>query len=195
MVTSLCRHESSPPPGPPTVCVQTLPAEINYQSTTAINGSGFTGATSVHFGVYIPLVWRVLSDSRIDVNLSYQGPPTGWVDVTVTTPAGTSATNPSSKFYWAPLPVVTSVSPTSAPHGGGTTVHISGRNFIDIRSVAFACYPQCGPPGFEPRFIVSYAIVSSTEMVVVSPNVGAALNGAVIVVTLGGMAAAPFIFT
>jgi hypothetical protein len=55
--------------------------------------------------------------------------------VTVTTPGGTSATNTVDKFMYGP--VVTSVSPTSGTHLGGTTVTIKGGGFSGTTQVSF----------------------------------------------------------
>ena len=46
---------------------------------------------------------------------------TGTVDVTVTTPGGTSATSSADQFTYVPAPTVGNVSPTSGP-AGATTV-------------------------------------------------------------------------
>ncbi len=50
---------------------------------------------------------------------------TGTVDVTVTTPSGTSATSAADQFTYvaSSLPTVSGISPTSGPSAGGTAVH------------------------------------------------------------------------
>ena len=62
------------------------------------------------------------------------------MNVTVTTPNGTSAVNaPSDQFtYNAPaLPTVTGVSPTNGPAAGGTSVTVSGTNLTGATAVDF----------------------------------------------------------
>ena len=55
-----------------------------------ITGTGFTGATAVDFGTTPATNLTVVSDTTITVD---SPPGTGTVDVTVTTPGGTSATS------------------------------------------------------------------------------------------------------
>ena len=56
---------------------------------------------------------------------------TGTVDVTVTTPAGTSATSAADQFTYtvAVAPTVTGLSPTTGSQAGGTLVTITGTEF------------------------------------------------------------------
>ena len=60
-----------------------------------ITGSGFTGATAVDFGTIAGDGLDVVSDTTITAD-SPAG--TGTVDVTVTTPSGTSATSSADQF-------------------------------------------------------------------------------------------------
>src|SRR6202035_997705 len=65
-------------------------------------------------------------------------PGTGTVDVTVTTPNGTSAVNsPSDEYTYNPLPTVTSVSPNNGPLVGGTAFTVNGSNFTGATAVHF----------------------------------------------------------
>jgi hypothetical protein len=64
----------------------------------------------------------------------------GTVNVTVTTPGGTSATSSADYFTYTvpvPAPTVTEVKPDSGPAGGGTTVTIVGDNLENVTSVHF----------------------------------------------------------
>ena len=68
------------------------------------------------------------------------------MNVTVTTPNGTSARRRASDqfTYNAPaLPTVTGVSPTSGPAAGGTSVTVSGTNLTGATAVDFGT----GQPG------------------------------------------------
>ena len=56
----------------------------------------------------------------------------GPVDITVTTPGGTSATSSSDKFTYIGIPTIISVSPTTGPVDGGTNVIITGTNFTGL---------------------------------------------------------------
>jgi hypothetical protein len=63
---------------------------------------------------------------------------TGIVDVTVTTAGGTSPTSSADQFTFSlPVPTVTSVSPNVGPAGGGTSVTVTGTNFIGTTAVKF----------------------------------------------------------
>jgi hypothetical protein len=67
--------------------------------TVTVTGSGFTGATGVSFGAGAASNLVVPSDNQITVT----SPPAagmGPVDVTVTTPAGTSATTPADQYAY-----------------------------------------------------------------------------------------------
>jgi len=99
-----------------------------------ISGSLFTGATSVFFGSNAA-PFAVVSDTEID---AISPPGLGTVDVTVTTPSGTSNVNPDDQFtYLGPKPVVISVNPSEGPESGGTNVTISGENFTGVTAVHF----------------------------------------------------------
>ena len=52
------------------------------------------------------------------------------MDITVTTPGGTSVTSAVDQFTFVTSPAVTSISPTSGPSTGGTAVTITGTLFI-----------------------------------------------------------------
>lgn len=111
-----------------------------------ITGTGFTGATEVHFGS--------VSATSFEVKLTGKGKPKGTeiiaiepaaavvdkatVDVTVTTPEGTSPITPADEFtYRIPAPTISSVSPEEGKATGGTTVSIGGADFIEVTAVDF----------------------------------------------------------
>ncbi|MBZ5544247.1 MAG: IPT/TIG domain-containing protein [Acidobacteriia bacterium] len=96
-----------------------------------INGSYFTGTTSVAFNGK-KASFSVVSDSQITATVpkrATSGP------ISVTTPGGT--TTSSTNFAVGPTqgPAITSFSPTSGPVG--TSVTISGSGFTGATSVAF----------------------------------------------------------
>src|SRR4029077_20640972 len=62
----------------------------------------------------------------------------GTVDVTVTTPAGTSALSAADQFtFRVPAPIVTGLSQTSGFASGGESIVISGLNFAGATAVFF----------------------------------------------------------
>jgi hypothetical protein len=125
-------------------------------TSVVITGTGFTGATAVDFGTTAAAILHVDSDTQITATSPAH--PGGAVDVTVTV-QGTSATSSADLFtYVAPTPVVTSISPTSGPTAGGTSVTINGTGLLFATSVKFGT--------------VSAASITSntdTQIVAVSP--------------------------
>src|SRR5262249_32584360 len=103
----------------------------------------------------------------------------GAVDVTVTNSAGTSATSAADLFtYNAVQPAVTSIAPTSGPSGGGTSVTITGTNFINGAAVAFG-------PAAAPGVTVN----SATSITATSPGTISPSTVDVTVTTSGGTSA------
>jgi hypothetical protein len=100
-------------------------------NSVTINGANFTNASAVSFGVTSVTSFSILGDTQISAVV----PPgaAGTVDVTVTTPGGgTSAISPSGEYTYVPGPVVSGISPSSGPTGGGTAVTITGTNFTGV---------------------------------------------------------------
>jgi hypothetical protein len=103
-----------------------------------ITGTNFSGATAVHFGANNATNVQVNgAGTQITVNAP-QGTAGQTVDVTVTTPAGTSPTAGTGNDYiYDALPVVTDLSPAGGPAAGGTSVTIIGANFTGATAVHF----------------------------------------------------------
>ena len=87
--------------------------------------------------------YRRLSDRRLS-HLDHRhrtGRGGGTVDVTVTTPGGTSATSSADHYTFAtappPTPTVVGTNPSSGPTAGGTAVTITGTNLSGATSVSF----------------------------------------------------------
>jgi IPT/TIG domain len=101
-----------------------------------IHGSNLTGATAVDFGANAATGVTVIT-SHLVTATSPAG-AAGTVDVTVTTPDGTSATDTGDQFtYGAVGPVVTHIAPHKGPVAGGTVVAISGQNLSGTTAVDF----------------------------------------------------------
>jgi RHS repeat-associated protein len=98
-----------------------------------ITGTGLSGATGVHFGSKAASFTAGTSTS-----LTAKAPSgTGTVDITVTTAGGTSAKTTADHYLYTNAPVITGVSPTAGPLGGGTQVTVSGVNLGGPTAVHF----------------------------------------------------------
>lgn len=130
-----------------------------------INGSGFTGASTVKFGSVAAVSFVVNSDTKITAT----SPPeaAGTVDITVTTPTGTSATGSADQFTYsgAAVPTVTGLSTSSGSTNGTTQVTIIGTGFTGATSVNF------GSGGSMPVAFGGDGIYvnSDTEIVALAP--------------------------
>ena len=119
----------------PVPTVSSLSPSAGVAGTSVIiTGTGFTGATSVSFGGTNSTSVTVTSNTSITA-IAPAGLAKSVVDVTVTGPGGTSALISSDKFTYGP--VVTSVSPNTGNHLGGTTVTIKGAGFTGATAVHF----------------------------------------------------------
>jgi IPT/TIG domain/Regulator of chromosome condensation (RCC1) repeat len=104
-------------------------------TAVTITGLSLTGATSVKFSSVEATSFTVNSETSITA-VAPAG--IGTVDVTVTTPGGTSVTNAGDKFRYAPEPPrVERVSPSEGRAAGGTPVTITGANFSGASEVMF----------------------------------------------------------
>ncbi len=89
------------------------------------------GTTAVKFGGVAASSWVVNSSTQITAIAPPQA--AGTVDITVTTPTGTSATSGSDQFTYTSVgaPTVTVVGPNAGPTAGGNTVAITGTYCAD----------------------------------------------------------------
>jgi hypothetical protein len=147
----------TPPGGPPV-----------GQTLVDISGGGFTSASAVRFGAQPARAFRVLSDSLIAAT-SPPGVDGTVVDVTVTTPLGTSPHFSQDKFTYTLRPVVGRIAPGSGSVRGGTLVTISGSNFGSATAVQFgdiaAGFSVSSPDAIEaraPHSTAGAAVVSVT---------------------------------
>jgi large repetitive protein len=124
-------------------------------TNVTITGTGFTGATAVMFGSDAES-FTVVSDTEITADASAAGD--GTVDVTVTTPDGTSAITPADEFTFVPAPSVTGLSPDVGPVVGGNTVTITGTGFTGATAVSFG-----------QTVVTNFTVNSDTSITVTAP--------------------------
>ncbi len=104
-------------------------------NSVTIFGTGFTGATNVHFGG-TGAAFVVNNDGSITATAP--AGVVGSVNVTVTTNGETSLTSFSDVYTYDAQPTVSSVSPNAGPIAGGNTVTINGANFLPGAVVKFS---------------------------------------------------------
>jgi hypothetical protein len=105
-----------------------------------ITGTNMFGTTAVNFGTTVVTgsnITSVASDgTKVTVKVPARATP-GTVDVTVTSPAGTSTTGLTTSFTYLPsvAPTITAVAPTvlnKASSGGGGTLLATGTGFTGV---------------------------------------------------------------
>ncbi len=108
-----------------------------------ISGTDLANATAVDFGVVPACSFSVNADGTITATspASYAG-QAATVDVTVTTPSGTSAiSRPADQFTYTFAPVIAALNLSTGFVAGGTSVTISGDNFSGVTAVTFGSTP------------------------------------------------------
>jgi IPT/TIG domain len=99
---------------------------LGGRTSVTITGANFTGATAVTFGVTAATSFAIVSDSQVTaVSPARAG---GLVDVTVTTPAGTSATAPADQFTYTLLTWYFPWYDLQSPGMRADTIHITNES-------------------------------------------------------------------
>ncbi|SDI91049.1 IPT/TIG domain-containing protein [Frankineae bacterium MT45] len=142
-----------------------------------ITGTGFTGATGVSFGGVAGSSVTVVSATSITVTAPAH--TAGVVDLQVTGPYGTSTTTTTDKYTYVKVAVVTSLSPSSGPITGGTTVTITGTGFLGTSKILFG------------SVTASFVVLSDTQINAVTPAEAASSHTVYVVNAAGTSAASP----
>ncbi|MFC8447915.1 IPT/TIG domain-containing protein [Kitasatospora sp. NPDC057223] len=103
--------------------------------TVTITGTGLAGAGAVNFGGTPATDVTVVND--LEVTATVPAHAAGTVDVTVTTPAGTSPASAADQYTYIAQPTVTAVSPSSGPTAGGTPVTVHGTGLTGATALTF----------------------------------------------------------
>ena len=107
-------------------------------TSVTISGTGFANGATVSFGG--AAATGVTVSGTASISAVAPAHAAGLVDVVVTNPDGNSGTGNGAYTYvnpQNPAPTITSITPSSGPTAGGTTVTISGSNFVSGASVLF----------------------------------------------------------
>lgn len=102
--------------------------------TVTITGSDLDGATAVYFG---SLAAGITGDSPTQIVATVPNGALGTLDVTVTTPGGTSGTSAADQFTGLAAPAVTSLDTLAGPTAGGTDLVIYGTDLAGATAVNF----------------------------------------------------------
>ena len=180
-------------------------------TAVTITGSGFVPGEVVRFGSDIATVTGINATGS---SLSVTAPAgVASVDVTVTTPAGTSATTPADLFAYD-APTVSSVSPGSGPTAGVTVVTIGGSGFVPGATVSFGANPAADvtvnsstsitatspagvasvdvtvttPAGTSATTPADQFLYGDLELTALSPSGGSTVGGTVVTITGTGFA-------
>ncbi len=142
-------------------------------TAVTITGTNLSGATGVSFG---GTAGTITADSSTQVTATSPA-GSGTVNITVTTPGGTSATTSADQFtYVVPAPTVTEVSP-NATESGEIEVTIYGTNLSGATSVYFGSVEEA-----------TFTVDSSTEITVTAQDYNCGTMN-VTVTTPGGTSA------
>ena len=164
-------YSATPPPALSVIWPENGPQAGG--TTVAIGGSDFTSATAVMFGT-VPATSFTVEDSA-GISAVAPAGTAGPVDITVTTPWGTSPVVAAGRYTYNPLPAVTGIAPATGPQAGGTVVTITGTGLADATAVNFGA-------------IAGTDLTGTTATSVTATSPAAAMAGIVnvTVVTLNG---------
>jgi len=135
-------------------------------TSVTITGTRLGGASAVHFGANAASEIEVKSASEV---LAVSPPGTGAVNITVTTPEGTSAASPADMFVYQSPPVVATEAATAVHEGAATlnaTVDPEAANVSDCHfeygtSPAYGSSVACASsPGSGTSAVPASALVS-----------------------------------
>ncbi|WP_217439606.1 IPT/TIG domain-containing protein [Nocardia barduliensis] len=153
-------------PAPTIAAVVPGAGPVSGGNTVTLNGSGFTGTTTVRFGATPAASFTVVSDTELTA-VAPAG--TGSTTVTLTAIGGTSN---GISYTFVPAPALAAVTPGSGPETGGNTVTLTGTGFTTTTAVDFGPTPA-----------ISFTVVSDTELTAVVP---AGIGSVNVTVTTGG---------
>jgi IPT/TIG domain len=141
-------------------------------NTVTVNGQYFRGspaAPTVSFGALTIPAASVTFVNNTQLRVVLPSGGSGTVAVTVVNPDGQIASLPNA-YTFNPAPSITGVTPGAGSTAGGTTVTITGTNFISGATVAFG-----------QNNATSVAFVSATKLTAVTPPSTGGVEGAVTV--------------
>jgi nitrous oxidase accessory protein NosD len=158
--------------GPTISSVTPAAGKLAGGTTVTLSGGNYVSGATVSFGGNAGTTVHVVSTSTITVKAPAHA--TGSVTVTVSTPGGTSNAKP---YTYDVVPTITSLSRTSGPVAGGTSVTVNGTGLTGVQHVKFGTTTAR-----------AYTVVSTSQITATSPA-HAAVGVTVSVTTPGGTTA------
>ena len=146
---------------PAVTSISPIHGPLSGGTAVTIVGTNFVNVTAVAFNsIPIPTSNYSVTDSSHITALSPGGSGGQSVDIQVATSSGFSTAVGGDKFLYDPIPIISSVSPTSGSGGGGNTVTInaSAQSFQYATGVTFGTVPA-----------TSFIIVNSDQITAVAP--------------------------
>ncbi len=104
-------------------------------NSVSITGSGFVAGSTVKFGSTSSALVTIATATHLTAKVPAQAP--GTIDVTVTTPGGTSVHTLGDHYAYLATPSVTALSPNAGAKSGGNTVTITGSGFFSGSTAKF----------------------------------------------------------
>ena len=130
-------------------------------TTVTISGTDLAAATAVDFGAGSSAGFTVNLDGSLTATAPASPAGAGPVDVTVTTPGGTSGPSAADVFTYVAPPTVTSVYPAAGPLGGGNEVIVAGSGFTPAATVDFGSTPATAVDEVSSSLLVATAPAGS----------------------------------
>lgn len=96
-------------------------------NSVTITGTNLSGATAVNFG---GTAGSIQSNTGSSITATAPAGTSGIVDITVTTPTGTSTTSSADYYTYVAPPTLAVITPSNGPTSGGTSVTLAGTNFV-----------------------------------------------------------------
>ena len=165
------------PPRPVVTSVSPSAGPTAGGTSVTITGTNLGGATAVKFGANAA---KVTTNTATQIVATNPAGSAGTVDVTVTNASGTSATSANDHYTYVAPPAVASVSPSSGPAAGGTSVTITGTDFTGATAVSFGATPAASFSFDGPAQITATSPAGSgtADVTVTTPSGTSATNPA-----------------
>ena len=139
-----------------------------------VAGAGFVPGLTVYFGNVESPSATVLAGGTGFTAVVPAG-TAGPVDITVSTPMGTSTTSTADLYFYG-APTVTKISPASGTTTGGTAVTISGTGFAPDATVAFGLQAATSVAVDSPSSITAIAPAANPGVIDVRVGIPAGLS-------------------